>query len=127
MLFELSIYPLLQRAVPQKGLGLSPVCLSRCGQEVGHCESLNSLPQEPVYIFVNQVFLQFYSSAHLLLLTLTFYRILSRCPLLGVNTEERKKGAHWKRLDSIVLTRSNIHRRRISEIFIYALSSRKSR
>ena len=37
------------------------------------------------------MFLQFYSSAHLLLLTLIFYRILSWCPLLGVNTEERKK------------------------------------
>ena len=46
----LSIYPLLQQAVPEKGLGLSPVCLFRCGQEIGHCESLNSLPQEPVHI-----------------------------------------------------------------------------
>ena len=41
---------LLQRAVPEEGLGLSLVCLFRCGQEVGHCESLNSLSQEPVHI-----------------------------------------------------------------------------
>ena len=36
-------------AVPEEGLGLSPVCLFRCCQEVGHCENLNSLPQEPVH------------------------------------------------------------------------------
>ena len=90
-MFALSIYTLLQRAVPEKGLGLSPVCLFRSGKEVGHCESLNSLPQEPVHICKLSVFLQFHSLAHLLLLTLTFYRILSWCPLLGVNTEERKK------------------------------------
>ena len=71
---------------------LSPDCLFRCDQEVGHCESLNSLPQEPVHICkLSGFFLQFHSLAHLLLLTLTFYRILSWCPLLEVNTEERKK------------------------------------
>ena len=77
--------------MPEEGLGLLLVCLFRYGQEIGHCESLNSLPQEPVPICELSVFLQLYSSAHLLLLTLTFYRILSSCPLLGVNTEERKK------------------------------------
>ena len=38
----------------REGLGLSPVCLFRCGQEVGHCESLNYLPKN-LYIFVKQV------------------------------------------------------------------------
>ena len=39
-LFALSHNPLLQRSVPEERLGLSPVCLLRCGQEVGHCKSL---------------------------------------------------------------------------------------
>ena len=89
-------------------LGLPPVCLFRLGQEVGHCESLNSLPQEPVHICE---FLQFYSSAHLLLLTLTFYRILSWCPLLGVNTDQRKK--ERKKESSADFTKFPLQRSRV--------------
>ena len=43
----------------REGLGLSPVCLFRCGQEVGHCESLNYLPQEPVHICETSDFYSF--------------------------------------------------------------------
>ena len=42
--------------MPEEGLGLSPLCLFCCGQEVGYSESLNSLPQVPVHICELSVF-----------------------------------------------------------------------
>ena len=57
---------------------------------------LDYLPQEAVYscefsVLTQFQLLQFSTLFKLLLLTLTLYMILSWCPLLGVNTEERKK------------------------------------
>ena len=48
--------------MPEERLGLSPICLCGCGQEVGHCESL-ILYRKDLYIFVkvSQVSI-FYSS-----------------------------------------------------------------
>ena len=48
--------------MPEKRLGLSPICLCGCGQEVGHCES-SILYHKDLYIFVkvSQVTI-FYSS-----------------------------------------------------------------
>ena len=57
LLFALSNNSLLQHSVPGKGLGgLSSIPLFGCGQAVGLCESLNSLPKGPVYIGVLKQF-----------------------------------------------------------------------